>query len=284
MSINDVLQFIAQQYSMRPMPKGQTQPRSAVVSGMANDQEIFRQANEIALDEVARYATSLVKMKLSRPYDGVSSNPGEPPKERTKTLRNSIHWRRSKPSRSFPSPTSGDLSKNGKAAFRNMPQEKYLWYKRIVKNAYEDNKIIDPYPVPPTPNSLVRVIEVDPSATDMSDRGRLEYYSYYLETGWFSKSNKQFRDKGNPYGSDVEVPSAVPEALRTGSGWNPPRPYLMLLVRPATKTSMELIYKNSLARNLPPHLRYMAYKATLTVKYNRSLRVPYIAENKGLLD
>lgn len=284
MSIDNVMKFIADQASKRHSVQGQTQQRSYTASDIASDQDLFRRANEIALDEVAKYATALVKAKLSRPYDGVSSAPGESPKQRTGTLRDSIHWRRSQSSRAFPGSKSSDLSKNGKVSFKSMGREKYMWYKRIKKEAYEDNKIIDPYPVSPSPNNLVRVIEVDPSAADRSDRSRLEYYSYYLETGWYSKSNQQFRDKGNPRGSKNEVPRAVPASAREGSGWNPPRPYLSLLVSPSIKSSMESVYQNSLARNLPPHLRHMAYKARLTVKYNRSLRVPYISENRGLLD
>lgn len=284
MSIDNVMKFISEQASKRPSVRGRTSQAVSSSVSIASDQEIFRLANEKALDEVAKYATALVKAKLSRPYDGVSSAPGESPKQRTGTLRDSIHWRRSQASRAFPGSKSSDLSKNGKVSFKSMGREKYMWYKRIKKEAYEDNKIIDPYPVSPSPNNLVRVIEVDPSAADRSDRSRLEYYSYYLETGWYSKSNQQFRDKGNPRGSKNEVPRAVPASPRDGSGWNPPRPYLSLLTSPSIKSSMEILYQSSLARELPRHLRSMAYKARLTVKYNRSLRVPYISENKGLLE
>lgn len=276
MSLDNALKFIAQQSGVKVQrPTGRINTSPTLVS---NDQKMFAEANADALDEVAKYAVSVVKSKLSTSYwSNGPSAPWTPPHGRTWTLMNSIHWRRAKASREFPRPVA--------RRFKRDFQQQYQWYNKIVRKAYDDNSIITPYPEPLQANDLVRVIEVNPQAVDLSDRQRLEYYSYYLETGWYNRPNMQFNDKGH-VAHDMSVNSGEPsnELSRVmGSGWNPPRPYLQTLTLQVYKTTMELIYKRQLANKLPSHLRYMAWKASLTIQYNKALRVPYLSSNKGLL-
>lgn len=280
--LENALKFLNQSTSAAIARRGNNMVYSE--SKSTADHVAFNAANEAALNEVAAWAVAITKRKLSTSYPP-SSLPGQPPHRRTGTLMNSIHWRAGKASREFPGPVPRDFSKSSMQRFKTENELKYGWYKKIVTRAYKNNSLIKPYPAAQLYSSLVRVIEVDPNAPDDSDRKRLEYYSYYLETGWMSQRNKHFRDKGNPQGAGVDVPSARSLASHPSrGGWNPPRPFLKSLATPAYRATMNNLYRDALRRLLPPHLRYMADKATLKVEYNHSLRVPYVSSNKGLLD
>lgn len=282
MGLDNALKFLTQSTASAVARRGNNTVYSE--SRSTADRVAFNAANKAALDDVAAWAVAVVKRKLSTPFPP-SSSPGTPPHRRTGTLMNSIHWRAGKASREFPGPVPRDFSPQSMQRFKADNELKYQWYKRITRRAYRDNSLIRPYPPSQLYSSLVRVIEVDPNAPDESDRKRLEYYSYYLETGWVSQRNKHFRDKGNAHGAGLSVPSARSTSWRTSfAGWNPPRPFLKTLATPGYRSTMNNIYRDALRRQLPPHLKYMADKATLKVVYNHSLRVPYAAENKGLLD
>lgn len=247
-----------------------------------NGKADFDAANKVALDAVAQRAVAMVKQYLSTPGppNGPSSGPGDAPHQRTKTLFNSIHWRVGKESRFFPSskPIQGQRTQS-KAA------QEYQWYQKIQSSAYQNNSIITPYPRKTRGSSLVRVIEVDPQAADNSDRKRLEYYSYYLQTGWWSRPNDQHKDKGTglPSTKGHARSKANKGQKRPGPRWNPPRPYLVRLAYPQTAAQLQTIYQNVLRSKLPPALKYLADKATLKVTYHRSLRVPFTSENLGIL-
>lgn len=239
----------------------------------------FDKANNTALDSVADEAVKMVKQFLSTPYPP-SSLPGQAPHMRTGTLKDSIHWRRGRASRQFPGPAGksiGDLKR-----FIAKNKQEYDWYKKIKREAYQNNQIINPYPRRDRNMAATRVIEVDPKAVDQSEGRRLEYYSYFLETGWYSRASKQFLDKGK--GSNTgSVYSGRKPKKTNGPKWNPPRPYLSRLTYPAYKQRLEQVYKLALRNALPAGLKFLADRATLTITYNRSLRVPFISGNQHLL-
>lgn len=281
MGINDALSFLSQNaVTVTGKGKGVLQGGGRTLS---MSQQEFDRANKVALDAVATFAVSAVKSMLSRPHPP-SSAPGDSPARRTGTLRDSIHWRAGRSSRQFPGPVPRDMSPASIKRFKADDPDKYGWYKEIKNRAYKDKSIIQPYPKADVAKDIVRVIEVDPSAPDRSDRQRLEYYSYYLETGWHSDKNRQFRDKGTKGASPVKVGRSRPQRDTDVGGWNPPRPYLMKLARPNYKSAMEVLYQQVLMRELPANLRSLAFRARLSVTYNHSLRVPYVSNNKALLD
>lgn len=57
----------------------------------------YRPLLEDALDESAHLLLAKVRKLLNRPYKGVPSRPGQPPRKRTGKLRNAYRWRRAGP-------------------------------------------------------------------------------------------------------------------------------------------------------------------------------------------
>ena len=285
MSLDTALQLISQLSSGNLSVVKSGSVYSAGGKNYISDKKAFDKANKIALDIVAAEAVNMVKRWLGVGYPP-SSLPGEPPRSRTGTLRDSIHWRAGKVSREFPGPPGKTISDMKRFAAKS-PQE-WAWYKKIMRDAYKDRSLITPYPKRSKRSTQVRVIEVDPNAPDKTEGSRLEYYSYYLETGWYSTNNDFHNDKGQ--GKNKGTPYKRERAKRnkgaTGPKWNPPRPYLSRLAWPANKQRLEQIYRTALKVQLnliSPGMGQLADKATLTVVFNRTLRVPYLSGNQGLL-
>ena len=232
---------------------------------------------------VAEHAVKRVKRSLSEKYPP-SSLPGEAPASRTGTLRDSIHWRRGVESRQFPGPASNSASDEKR--FASKKPADYAWREKIQREAFSDNSIITPYPARQNKSIGTRIIQVNPRAVDRSERSRLEYYSFFLETGWYSKGNDGFNDKRpkkQGEGEKIKRQSVPKGDKREGPKWNPPRPYLSRLAWPEIAKELEGVYKAYLRDKLPAAFKSLADKATLKVTYNRGLRVPYISDNKNRL-
>jgi hypothetical protein len=241
----------------------------------------FDKANNAALDVVAEEAVNMVKKWLSVPYTGNgSSRPGESPRRRDGNLMDSIHFRKGRASRQFPSPTPPSAS----ARANPKTTQAYQWYQNIQNNAYSNNSIINPYPSKDKFLSATRVIEVNPRFADKSDRQRLEYYSYYLETGWFSRPNKQFNDKGTTSKQrGIVKRKRGKKSLSLGTKYNPPRPYLRKLTYNVNKAYLLGVYKSALRVRLPNGMKHLADQAVLTITYQRGLRVPFASQNRNIL-
>lgn len=239
----------------------------------------FDRANKVAMNAVGEEAVNIVKRYLSVPFAGVSSKPYESPKARTGSLRDSIRYRVGRETRQFPGPSKGQ----SQAKFASSKQ--YQWYNKINTQAYTDNSIITPYPQKSVYSRESRVIEVNPRAVDRSDRQRLEYYSHYLETGWYSRVNSRHLDKGSGSLKKQSVRRGIPskKAKTNGPKWNPPRPYLRRLMLEKHKSVLLGVYRTVLARELPAALKGVAKTATLDIKYVSGLRVPFVSGNKNLL-
>lgn len=284
MALNDVLKFISEASGNRvnasnPAPAG-------AVRGINDAARAFERANQVALDTVADRAVAIVKGLLSRDYYVHGpAGPNESPSSRTGTLRDSIHWKAGRSSRQFPGPFPDDIKKTDLQRFSKRERGQYNWYQKIKNKAYENRSLITPYPTAQKARANVRVIEVDPHAADRSSRQRLEYYSYFLETGWNSARNEFHKDTGKA-GSIHNASPKKPKhnSHSDGTGWNPPRPYLRKLDSPEYRNELENLYQTVLARELPEQYKNIASRCKLTVSYNHSLRVPYLSDNKHLLD
>jgi hypothetical protein len=283
MDINSAMKLI-NQIAKSGVTSGSSQsmPQKASKQWISDNNDVFR-VNSAALDAVARYAVRMVKTSLSEKYPP-SSRPLEAPASRTGTLRDSIHWRRGVESRQFPGPASNSASDEKRFAAKK-PAD-YAWREKIQREGFSDNSVITPYPVRQNKSIGTRIIQVNPRAVDRSERSRLEYYSFYLETGWWSKGNDGFGDKRpekQGEGEKVKRQSVPKSEKREGPKWNPPRPYLSRLAWPGIAKELEGVYKDYLRKNLPAAFKSLADKATLKVTYNRGLRVPYISDNKNRL-
>lgn len=284
MSIKDALKFISDISGKSVTTTGTASPsynRGSI--GLAS---VFDRANKIALDAVADFGVAEVKTLLSRDYyTHGPAGPNESPSSRTGTLKDSIHWKAGRSSRQFPGPFPDGMKKTDLKRFSRKERIQYNWYQRIKNHAYENNSLITPYPASPRSSSNIRIIEVDPGAADRSSRQRLEYYSYYLETGWHSGRNEFHKDTGKSSSHRTTSPKKPSKNSHgDGSGWNPARPFLMKLARPEYQAQMQAIYQSALARELPEPYKKLAFRCKLTVSYNHSLRVPYLSDNKNNLD
>ena len=281
MDINSALKLI-NQIAKSGVTSGSSQsmPQKASKQWISANNDVHK-INSAALDAVAEHAVKRVKRSLSEKYPP-SSLPGEAPASRTGTLRDSIHWRRGVESRQFPGPATNSASDEKR--FASKKPADYAWREKIQKQAYSDNSIITPYPARKNPSTGTRIIQVNPRAVDSSERSRLEYYSFYLESGWWSKGNDGFNDKrpkSEGQGKKIKRKSVPRSEKRDGPKWNPPRPYLSRLAWPGVAKELEGVYKAYLRKNLPDAFKSLADKATLKVTYNRGLRVPYISDNKS---
>lgn len=241
----------------------------------------FDRANKVAMNAVGEEAVNIVKRYLSVPFSGTSSRPYESPRARTGTLRDSIRYRVGRETRQFPGPSKGQSEQR----FAAKSPKQYQWYQKINAQAYQDNSIITPYPQKSVYSRETRTIEVNPRATDRSDRQRLEYYSYFLETGWYSRTNKQHLDKGVGSKASGKIRRGIPSKKPSSNGpkWNPPRPYLRRLMLDKHKSVLLGVYRTVLARELPSALKGVAKTATLEIKYVSGLRVPFVSGNQNLL-
>lgn len=283
MDINSAMKLI-NQIAKSGVTSGSSQsmPQKASKQWISDNNDVFR-VNSAALDAVARYAVRRVKRSLGEKYPP-SSRPLEAPARRTGTLQDSIHWRRGVESRQFPGPASNSASDEKRFAAKK-PAD-YAWREKIQREGFSDNSVITPYPVRQNKSIGTRIIQVNPRAVDRSERSRLEYYSFYLETGWRSKGNDGFGDKRpekQGEGEKVKRQSVPKSEKRDGPKWNPPRPYLSRLAWPGIAKELEGVYKDYLRDKLPAAFKSLADKATLKVTYNRGLRVPYISDNKNRL-
>jgi hypothetical protein len=281
MDINSAMKLI-NQIAKSGVTSGSSQSTTKTGSKqwVSANNEVHR-VNSAALDAVAEHAVKRVKRSLSEKYPP-SSLPGEAPARRTGTLHDSIHWRKGVESRQFPGPATNSV--DGEKRFASKKPADYAWREKIQKQAYSDNSIITPYPARKNPSAGTRIIEVNPRAVDHSERSRLEYYSYFLESGWWSKGNDGFNDKrpkSEGQGKKIKRQSVPKSEKREGPKWNPPRPYLSRLAWPGIARELENVYKAYLRDNLPAAFKSLADKATLKVTYNRGLRVPYISDNKN---
>lgn len=232
-----------------------------------------------ALDATAARAVELVKDDLSIAYNGISSRPGEPPRMRTGSLRDSIDWISGGPSAGFPQPSSVD--KESMRRFKQMQPSDYRWYKAIRSNAYNDRSLRSPYPAATKLKRFVRSIGVSPTATDRSDRERLQYYSYYLESGWYSAHNADHNDKGY-----VESPSGESNWDNYNPGtntseepvYNPPRPYLSRL-QTVYRGELERYYHAQLVAQGMPH--NLAQRSHLKVVFTLGRRVPFLRDMRS---
>ena len=240
--------------------------------------QLYPDAVNQALDVVATEAVEIVQTILSEPFEGISSGPGKPPKKRTGTLHDSIHWRDGKGSRSFPRPTA--VTREAFARFKAKTPKQYRWYKAIRNEAYSDTTMSRPYPAAQKSRPFRRVVEVSPKAVDRSDRDRLEYYSFYLQSGWWSKPSETHHDKGYNGPDNHSKPEAIFKADKNpgGSSWNPPRPYLSKLADPVWQTRLERRYRQLLAKLGVP--QPLVDKATLYVECVLGRRVPFFRDNK----
>lgn len=226
-----------------------------------------------ALDATATRSVELVKEDLSMAYNGISSRPGEPPKMRTGSLRDSIHWFSGGSAGGFPGPSAVD--KESFRRFKQRRQSDYRWYKAIRSNAYNDRSLRNSYPQSSQLQRFVRTVSVSPNAVDRSDRERLQYYSYYLESGWYSASNADHNDKGymsSPTGEtnwDTYEPSGEPSDEPV---YNPPRPYLSRL-QTVYRMELERYYHAQLVAQGLPH--DLAQRSRLRVEFVLGRRVPY---------
>jgi len=281
MDINSALKLI-DQIAKSGLTSGSSQsmPQKASKQWISANNDVHK-INSSALDAVARKAVEITKGYLSTPYETHgSSKPKESPHSRTGTLRDSIHWRKGVESRQFPGPATNSASDEKR--FASKKPADYAWREKIQKQAYTDNSLITPYPAKKNPSIGTRIIQVNPRAVDSSERSRLEYYSFYLESGWWSKGNDGFNDKrpkSEAQGKKIKRKSALKGDKRDGPKWNPPRPYLSRLAWPGVARELEGVYKDYLRKNLPDAFKSLADKATLKVTYNRGLRVPYISDN-----
>lgn len=237
--------------------------------------------NEVnqALDVVAQEAVDIVQELLSTPFDGIGSTGGQSPQKRTGTLQESIHWRDGKGSRSFPQPSA--VTREAFARFKSKTPNQYRWYKSIRNDAYSDTTMSRPYPKPQKSRPFRRVIEVSPTATDRSDRDRLEYYSFFLQSGWWSKPSESHNDKGyNALDANHKPDSIFRSEKKPGSGsaWNPPRPYLSRLADSVWKQRLERKYRQVLTQLKVP--QPLVEKATLDVEWVLGRRVPFFRDNK----
>ena len=255
---------------------------SAPVKAAGRVSLLVTYTNEVnqALDQVAEYAVSIVQESLDIDFNGESSVGKEPPRKRTGSLQESIHWRDGKGSRDFPAP--GAITKEAFARFKTEKSGRsYAWYQQIKKLAYNDPSMIRPYPKKQVSRKFARVIEVNPRARDRSDRQRLEYYSYYLESGWWSRGNDMHNDKGR--GPNVQPskdrPLKSPPAKYTGGPtWNEPRPYLSRLASPTYQYKLQRKYQEVLTKlNVPSEL---VAGATLKVEWILGRRVPFFRDNR----
>jgi hypothetical protein len=283
MDINSAMKLI-NQIARSGVTSGSSQsmPQKASKQWISDNNDVFR-VNSAALDAVARYAVRRVKRSLGEKYPP-SSRPLEAPARRTGTLQDSIHWRRGVESRQFPGPASNSAIDEKRFAAKK-PAD-YAWREKIQREGFSDNSLITPYPVRQNKSIGTRIIQVNPRAVDRSERSRLEYYSFYLETGWWSKGNDGFGDKRpekQGEGEKVKRQSVPKSEKRDGPKWNPPRPYLSRLAWPGIAKELEGVYKDYLRDKLPAAFKSLADKATLKVTYNRGLRVPYISDNKNRL-
>jgi len=232
-----------------------------------------------ALDSAADAAVEIVQESLSEPNIGASSRPGEPPRMRTGTLMRSIHWRRKQGSRFFPAPNK--ITREAFARFKQESPKQYRWYKSIRNDAYADPKMARPYPVKPQGKLFTRVIEVSPRANDRSDRQRLEYYSYFLESGWWSVVNPDHLDKGYTASDGLyeanELPAAKANPKPGMPVYNPRRPYLSLL-QDRFASRLLRAYRKALVDNGVPEA--IASQAGLKVTFELGRRVPFYRENK----
>jgi len=232
-----------------------------------------------ALDAIATEAVDIVQELLSVPFDGSGAGPKESPKMRTGTLKDSIHWRDGKGSRSFPQPTA--VTKEAFARFKSKTPNQYRWYKAIRSEAYSDPSMSRPYPKAQKSRPFRRVVEVSPTAVDKSDRDRLEYYSFYLESGWWSKASETHHDKGYNGLDQNHKPEAIFASDKKpgrGASWNPPRPYLSRLAAPVWQQRLERKYRQLLAKLGVP--QPLVDKATLDVEWVLGRRVPFFRDNK----
>jgi hypothetical protein len=283
MDINSALKLI-NQIAKSGVTSGSSQsmPQKASKQWISDNNDVFR-VNSAALDAVAEHAVKRVKRSLSLDYPP-SSLPGEAPARRTGTLQDSIHWRRGVESRQFPGPASNSASDEKR--FASKKPADYAWREKIQREGFSDKSMITPYPARKPPSIGTRIIQVNPRAVDESERSRLEYYSYFLESGWWSKGNDGFGDKrpkSEAQGKKIKRQSVPKSEKRDGPKWNPPRPYLSRLAWPGIAKELEGVYKDYLRDKLPAAFKSLADKATLKVTYNRGLRVPYISDNKNRL-
>lgn len=283
MDINSAMKLI-NQIAKSGVTSGSSQsmPQKASKQWISDSNQVHK-INSAALDAVAEHAVKRVKRSLSEKYPP-SSRPGEAPARRTGTLQDSIHWRRGVESRQFPGPASNSASDEKR--FASKKPADYAWREKIQREAFSDNSVITPYPARQNKSIGTRIIQVNPRAVDRSERSRLEYYSFFLETGWYSKGNDGFNDKRpkkQGEGEKVKRQSVPKSEKRDGPKWNPPRPYLSRLAWPGIAKELEGVYKAYLRDKLPAAFKSLADKATLKVTYNRGLRVPYISDNKNRL-
>lgn len=279
MSIDAALNLLAQMAQGVSVNTNASGVYSAGGKNYIMNKKEFDKANNAALDVVAEEAVNMVKKWLSVPYPR-SSRPGESPRRRDGNLMDSIHFRKGRASRQFPSPTPPSAS----ARANPKRSQEYQWYQNIQNSAYNDKSIANPYPSKDKYLSATRVIEVNPRFADQSDRRRLEYYAYYLETGWFSRPNNKFNDKGS--GSSQKGKTKRKrgrKSLSLGTKYNPPRPYLRKLTYNSHKAHLLATYKSALRVRLPNGMKHLADQATLTVTYQSKLRVPFASSNLNIL-
>jgi hypothetical protein len=249
--------------------------------GVVKSSLLAMYGNEVnqALDAVAQEAVDIVPELLSKEFDGKGSTPGQSPQKRTGTLQQSIHWRDGKGSRSFPQPSA--VTRTAFARFKSKTPNQYRWYKAIRNEAYSETSMSRPYPKPQKSRSFRRVIEVSPQAVDSSDRARLEYYSFYLQSGWWSKPSETHHDKGYNALADHHKPDSIFRSEKkpgSGSAWNPPRPYLSRLADPLWEQRLQRKYRKVLTDLKVP--QPLVEKATLDVEWVLGRRVPFFRDNK----